>query len=141
MGRKRRNQRDAIRKQRAKRRKRNSKGSSDEDDCDESEFVASAAIAPTPNSDSIPSIQSTTDEEVASVNPEKDHKPSPTSLSSKTHPAKVHSELSPATESKKPADKIERMRLKKQQQKARRKEKRALREAAAAITSSSASKK
>ena len=147
MGRARRNQREAIRKQRAKRRKKNCSSS----DCSDSEFdhttinnsgldvsldrdesAATAGFQKTEERlQSVDNIKATsyaaeTEAETASnINIAKQDNSSNNSPSSTVAVTKVGT-----IAKKKPVDKIERMRLKKQQQKARRKEKKAAREQA-----------
>ena len=148
MARARRNQREAIRKQRAKRRKKNCSSS----DCSDSEFDhttnnnsgldvslgdrdESAATAGCQKTEerlqSVDNIKatlySTAETETASnINIAKQDNSSTNSHSSTVAVTKVGT-----IAKKKPVDKIERMRLKKQQQKARRKEKKEAREQAA----------
>ena len=147
MGRARRNQREAIRKQRAKRRKKNCSSS----DCSDSEFdhttinnsgldvsldrdesAATAGFQKTEERlQSVDNIKatlySTAETETASnINIAKQDNSSTNSHSSTVAVTKVGT-----IAKKKPVNKIERMRLKKQQQKARRKEKMAAREQAA----------
>ena len=148
MGRARRNQREAIRKQRAKRRKRNCSSSSDSSDSefdhttinnsgldvslDRDESAATAGFQKTEERlQSVDNIKatlySTAETETASnINIAKQDNSSTNSHSSTVAVTKVGT-----IAKKKPVDKIERMRLKKQQQKARRKEKKAAREQAA----------
>lgn len=149
MGRARRNQREAIRKQRAKRRKRNCSSSSDSSDSefdhttnnnsgldvslgDRDESAATAGCQKTEERlQSVDNIKatlySTAETETASnINIAKQDNSSTNSHSSTVAVTKVGT-----IAKKKPVDKIERMRLKKQQQKARRKEKKAAREQAA----------
>ena len=148
MGRARRNQREAIRKQRAKRRKRNCSPSSDSSDSefdhttinnsgldvslDRDESAATAGFQKTEERlQSVDNIKatlySTAETETASnINIAKQDNSSTNSHSSTVAVTKVGT-----IAKKKPVDKIERMRLKKQQQKARRKEKKAAREQAA----------
>ena len=148
MGRARRNQREAIRKQRAKRRKRNCSSSSDSSDrefdhttinnsgldvsLDRDESAATAGFQKTEERlQSVDNIKatlySTAETETASnINIAKQDNSSTNSHSSTVAVTKVGT-----IAKKKPVDKIERMRLKKQQQKARRKEKKAAREQAA----------
>lgn len=145
MGRARRNQREAIRKQRAKRRKKNCSSS----DCSDSEFdhttinnsgldvsldrdesAATDGFQKTEERlqsvDNIKATSHTAETETASnINIAKQDNSSTNSHSSTVAVTKVGT-----IAKKKPVDKIERMRLKKQQQKARRKEKKAAREQA-----------
>ena len=121
MGRVRRNQRDAIRKQRAKRRNRQA-GS--DDDCVQTPVKKrrrlTEAQLPAP-ADSI-QLQSIVP---GTSNVEKDR--------SATIPAEVSVSSQKPSQDKGPINRIERMRLKKQQQKARNKEKKAARVAAASL--------
>ena len=148
MGRARRNQREAIRKQRAKRRKRNCSSSSDSSDSefdhttnnnsgldvslgDRDESAATAGCQKTEEGlqsvDNIKANAYTAETETASnINIAKQDNSNNNSPSSTVAVTKVGT-----IAKKKPVDKIERMRLKKQQQKARRKEKKAAREQAA----------
>lgn len=136
MGRKRRDQRDAIRKARAKRRKRTDESS------DEGEFVASVAVTAA-TSESSPktvkgincSVEPTKKEsEDQDIKPSADEQTDVDTANPLSNPDTSTSKVAAAT--KKPVDKIERMRLKKQHQKARRKEKKAARAAAASATKS-----
>ncbi len=112
MGRARRDRRDAERKSRAKRRRKN----------DNTSDYYSSEVQKNHYTTKIETPLKTTDTE------EKKHK-----QTSKSEEGHIQTEATPAT--KKPLDKIERMRQKKQLQKARRKEKKAAREAAAAAAS------
>ena len=129
MGRARRNQRDNIRKQRAKKRR---KGKGKEEDIDISHLTASsrsvrqgqhssAAVSKQNKEETSPTDQSTT------CNNNNPNNTTPTAVQ--------HSDKSQGQKpiaKKQPVERIERMRLKKQLQKARRKEKKAAREAAVA---------
>jgi hypothetical protein len=141
MGRARKNQRDAIRKQRAKRRKKNNPSDDDDSDIDidksvselassrepvvSETFIGQAEGKSTGCEESKPS-SATTEAKTARITTAKD--------ASVPAPAKVPT-------IKKPVDRIERMRLKKQQQKARNKEKKVTREAAAAAAAATAAHK
>ncbi len=149
MGRARRNQRDAIRKSRAKRRNRGkntSDVSSEEDEGPRIQHVAKKARTVTAAKVDIDSKREEGEEPLLKVSSVEETGNITTAASSSTelqnnntapikseeHKETSKSEGEPkATTPKKPLDKIERMRLKKQQQKARRKEKKAAREAAA----------
>jgi hypothetical protein len=127
MGRARRNQRDNIRKQRAKKRR---KGKGKEEDIDISQLTASsrsvrqrqhssAAVSKQNKDETSPTDQSTT------CNNNNPNNTTPTAVQ--------HSDKSQGQKpiaKKQPVERIERMRLKKQLQKARRKEKKAAREVA-----------
>lgn len=126
MGRKRRDQREAIRKQRAKRRKKNNHSGDEDDDsgfAHTAEQAAPGATVALPIKRSEDTVTKP-EQSPATTNGE----PLDATLSS-SGPAEVAA-------AKKPVDRIERMRLKKQQQKARRKEKKAAREALATAASS-----
>ena len=114
MGRARRNQRDAIRKQRQAKRKHNRKDFYDDDITfhwrDARKSSSSTMTSTTQIRDT---LQKEEDKSTTTL-PEQTHKP-------KYQPSQ--------TQPRKPMDRIERMRLKKQQQKARRKEKKAAKEA------------
>jgi len=139
MGRKRRDQRDAIRKQRAKRRKKND-SSGDANSDDEQPILSGVASRRAPEArgseaiadqkEADPSTESG-DKKISKAG-DRESKPEPSSSVAKVEDTTDQSKVSA---SKKPVDKIERMRLKKQQQKARRKEKKAAREAAVSATS------
>ena len=129
MGRVRRNQRDAIRKQRAKRRNRQAGGETN-DNCVETPVkkkrLLTEAQLPVPAHKTLSnSILLGTGETETSSQPFDDH--------SATIPAKVSAISDKSPQAKGPVDRIERMRLKKQQQKARNKEKKAARAAAASL--------
>lgn len=124
MGRVRRNQRDAIRKQRAKRRSKQSGGNDSDSEYDQEVVTKRRRVG-----GEKPVTSDSADFD--SVVDKKEPVPSTAKLQ--------HSEGSNRDESKPkakaPVDKIERMRLKKQQQKARNKEKKAARAAEAAARS------
>ena len=127
MGRVRRNQRDAIRKQRAKRRNRQA-GS--DDDCVQTPVkkrrrLTEAQLPAPADSIQLQSILPGTSNIETSLQPSEDR--------SATIPAKVSVSSQKPSQDKRPIDRIERMRLKKQQQKARNKEKKAARVAAASL--------
>ena len=136
MGRARRNQRDAIRKQRAKRRRRGGLDNSDGSDSDtdntniddvsidrlEAILAASATVAPTTIVTIIDHGKETTNDG-----------PTTSSSSDKKHGQGTKSIVAKKVgKSTSENDRIERMRFKKQQFKARRKEKKEARETAAA---------
>jgi len=141
MGRARRNQRDAIRKSRAKRRNRG-KNSSDDSSVEQPRIqhvakkqktstVATAEINlkrdEDKSSSTVPSVEEPSSNKSAASSTEQ---PNTAPIKSEEQKETNKSEGEQKETSKKPLDKIERMRLKKQQQKARRKEKKAAREAA-----------
>ncbi len=147
MGRARRNQRDAIRKSRAKRRNRGKTTSDDSSDDEQPRIQHVAKKARTSTAASV-EINSKREEgeplsKVSSTEETGNITTAASSLSTEQHnntshiKSEQHNETNKSKEDqakatpKKPLDKIERMRLKKQQQKARRKEKKAAREAAA----------
>lgn len=131
MGRARRNQRDAQRKQRIKRRKKNNPGSDDDDsdgiDIDHNSLSREPACEKEAN----PPAENTEQTELkpsASTNAVERRA---SSTIAKAKGASLPASAKVAT-IKKPVDRIERMRLKKQQQKTRNKEKKAARAAATA---------
>ena len=141
MGRARRNQRDAIRKSRAKRRNRGNNTTDDSSGDDEGQpriqHIAKKARTSTAAKAEINSKREVEEKSSPTVSTTEETGNITTAASStelhNTAPIKSeeHKETNkPEGEPKKPLDKIERMRLKKQQQKARRKEKKAAREAA-----------
>ena len=127
MGRARRNQRDNIRKQRAKKRR---KGKGKEEDIDISHLTASSrSVRQRQHSSAAVSKQnkeetSPTDQSTNCIN----NNPNNTTPTTVQHSDKSQGQKPIAK--KQPVERIERMRLKKQLQKARRKEKKAAREAA-----------
>lgn len=150
MGRARRNQREAIRKQRAKRRRKNNSSSTDDDDsCADrhrSPNESPSGIAPPPvpgepgghfheikeggqetinsvDKDSIRESKTSSTNNNSEAAASRNTPPSPSSL-----PSSLAVKVGTVG---KPLDRVERMRLKKQRQKARRREKKAAREAAA----------
>ena len=134
MGRVRRNQRDAIRKKRAKRRNKQTGGNdSDGDDSIEQiaakrRRVAEDTIPAVSNKHSNSQLVNKEADRSSSTLPPQEESVSEASVREDT--SGVQQCESTLTE-KTPVDRIERMRLKKQQQKARRKEKKAARAAAA----------
>mmetsp|Transcript_9295 Transcript_9295/g.13353 ORF Transcript_9295/g.13353 Transcript_9295/m.13353 type:complete len:150 (+) Transcript_9295:86-535(+) len=146
MGRARRNQRDAIRKSRAKRRSRGKNTSDDSSGDDEGQpriqhiakkaRISTAARAEINSkreeeeelSSKVSSTEETGNITTAAASSTELHNTAP--IKSEEHKETNKSEWEPKATPKKPIDKIDRMRLKKQQQKARRKEKKAAREAA-----------
>ncbi|KAL9178789.1 hypothetical protein ACHAXT_003920 [Thalassiosira profunda] len=138
MGRARRNQREAIRKQRAKKRRRKDPSTCGSDSEDDSGLVLATAVEQPSTAE-----QSSTNDNAKGPSCNSDSKPSadaklrPADESEANPPATASDSAvspTPAAAPKKPVDRIERMRLKKQQQKARRKEKKAAREAAASAS-------
>jgi hypothetical protein len=144
MGRARRDRRDAERKSRAKRRRKNDNTSDYYSSGDEEAHIPH--IHYTTKTERPIKATDTTEEEKSSkrvvpiadsselvtdtpsIKSDGEHKET-----SKSEEGHIQTEATPTT--KKPLDKIERMRQKKQLQKARRKEKKAAREAAAAVAS------
>ncbi|KAL7515290.1 hypothetical protein ACHAXN_012824 [Cyclotella atomus] len=116
MGRVRRNQRDAIRKQRAKRRNRQSGGDESDSDCNQEAVVKRRRV----DAEEKQAVSNQADFHSDFVDRSESCKPDVDKPKEKA-----------------PVDRIERMRLKKQQQKARNKEKKAARAAAAASKSTS----
>jgi hypothetical protein len=127
MGRVRRNQRDAIRKQRAKRRNKQTGGDDSDNDCVESTSVKRRRVVNDQVHVSSNNIDSGTDlgnkETKSPLAPVTDQSRSDSGAVQQSECTKVRKQPS----EKAPVDRIERLRLKKQQQKARRKEKRAAR--------------
>lgn len=131
MGRARRNQRDAIRKQRAKKRKKGQEESDDDSSVDLEDLYQQQSI---PQKQETSEHNASTDSSKSSLKDQKkeDQRPAPRELSlasgTDTHQKEEASSLpikAGTTIKKAPMDKIERMRLRKQQQKERRKEKKA----------------
>ena len=114
MGRARRNQRDAIRKQRQAKRKHNRKDFYDDDNTFHWRDARKNSSSTMTSTTQIRNTLQKEEDKSTTTLPEQTHKP-------KNQPSQ--------TQPRKPMDRIERMRLKKQQQKARRKEKKAAKEA------------
>mmetsp|Transcript_36948 Transcript_36948/g.89656 ORF Transcript_36948/g.89656 Transcript_36948/m.89656 type:complete len:167 (+) Transcript_36948:131-631(+) len=165
MGRARKNQRDAIRKQRANKRQKRGSGGDDHDD-DDDDVIESLVLDPLlssrgavssmnehkassdagdgdckgGNEQSVDVDPYGNDEVAGPLKPSQDPTAGPASTAAAEDATKQSEEKSETTNMApspppKPLTKIERMRLKKQQQKARRKEKKAIRAAAASGTS------
>lgn len=134
MGRVRRNQRDAIRKQRAKRRNRQSGGDGSDSDCNQAAVVKRRRVVAEEN----PSVPNQADCQSNFGTNDTKHSSEHTDTTATTLDQGESCKLDEnKPREKAPIDRIERMRLKKRQQKARNKEKKAARVAAVASKSTS----